>query len=115
MFDVERWTFNVHSVSPAILLSSMSDQLPESLPSSPEDEMRRQAEFEKTLDDALDETPRAEELRHMRDILRRRQSALQQEFDSSDDPVEREHLQRRLNELDEQITCLLYTSDAADE
>lgn len=84
----------------------MSEQLPESLPSSPEDEVRRQAEFESALDDALDETPRADELRQLRDVLRRRQSSLQKDFDVSEDPAERERLRGLLSELDEQIGVL---------
>ena len=84
----------------------MDDLLPESLPSSPEDEARRQAEFETTLDDALDDTPRADELRQLRDVLRRRQSILQRDYDISSDPEERAHLQKLLDELDVNIGVL---------
>ena len=84
----------------------MSDLLPESLPSSPEDEARRQAEFDSTLDDALDDTPRASELRQLRDVLRRRQSTLQRDYDISNDPEERAHLQKLLDELDVNIGVL---------
>ena len=84
----------------------MSEPIPESLPSSPEDEARRQEEFQDALDDALDETPRAAELQELRDVLRRRQSGLQRDYDISTDAQEREHLTQLLNELDEQIRVL---------
>lgn len=84
----------------------MSEMLPESLPSSPDEEARRQAEFDTALEQALDDTPRAVELRELRDVLRRRQRGLQQDMDSCNDAGERELLARRLNELDEQIRVL---------
>jgi hypothetical protein len=84
----------------------MSEFPPESLPRNPHEEARREAEFDATLNEALDETPRAAELRHLRDVLRRRQSTLQRDFDVSDDRDERERLQKLLNELDEQVGVL---------
>jgi hypothetical protein len=84
----------------------MSEHMPESLPSSPEDEARRLVEYEATLGEALDNTPRSAELRELRDVLSRRQSALQRDYDSSTDADERKHLEERLNELEEQIGIL---------
>lgn len=84
----------------------MNEPLPESLPRDPEDDARRQVEYEAALDEALDDTPRASELQELRDVLRRRQSALQRDFDLATDRDEREHLERKLNELDEQIGVL---------
>ena len=80
--------------------------MPESLPSSPEDEARRLAEYEATLEEALDDTPPSAELRALRDVLSRRQSALQHDYDSSTDSAERARLEQRLNELEEQIGVL---------
>jgi hypothetical protein len=84
----------------------MSEMLPESLPSSLEDEARREAEFESALGDALDDTPRANELRKLRNVLRRRQSTLARDFDVSTDNDERARLKKLLDELDEQIGVL---------
>jgi hypothetical protein len=84
----------------------MRDEFPESLPSSPEEEARREVEYEAAVNDALDGTMRAEELQQLRDVLRRRQSVLQRDFDVSDDPEERAHLRQLLSELEEQITVL---------
>ena len=84
----------------------MSDQLPESLPRNEDDEIRRAAEYEAALENALDNTPRASELRELREVLARRRSTLQRDLELSHDPDERTHLQALLNELDEQIGVL---------
>ena len=84
----------------------MNDELPESLPRNPREEARREAEFDATLNEALDETPRASELRQLRDVLKKRQRTLQRDYDVSDDRENRAHLQKLLNELDEQIGVL---------
>jgi hypothetical protein len=92
--------------SDEIFAKTMNDPLPESLLSSPEEEARRQAEYEAALDDARGDTPPAAELRELRDVLRRRQSTLQRDLDVCADRDERERLRRLLNELDEQIGVL---------
>lgn len=81
-------------------------ELPESLPRSPKEEERRQAEMEAALDDALDQTPRADELAHLRDVLLRRQRGLADDLNKATDATEREALRTRLQELDEQIAVL---------
>lgn len=81
-------------------------ELPESLPRSPREEEQRQAEMEAVLDDALDQTPRADELAHLRDVLIRRQSGLAEDLNTATDAAEREALRARLQELDDQIAVL---------
>jgi hypothetical protein len=84
----------------------MNDSIPESLPRDPDEEARRAVEYESALDESLDDTPRASELRQLRDVLRRRKSTLQRDYEMSNDPDDRAHLEKLLNELDEQIGVL---------
>lgn len=80
-------------------------ELPESLPRSPNDDAR-EAEMEAALDEALDSTPRATELRQLRDVLMRRQQGIAEDLNTATNPEEREVLRARLHELDEQISVL---------
>lgn len=82
----------------------MSD-LPESLPRHPDDE-QREAEMESALEDALDGTPRASELRTLRDVLAKRQEAMEADMNATSDPEERERLRARLSEMDRQVAIL---------
>jgi hypothetical protein len=82
------------------------DSIPESLPRDPEEEARRAVEYEAALDEALDDTPRSAELRQLSNVLRRRKSTLQHDFEISNDPDERAHLEKLLNEVDEHIGVL---------
>ena len=82
------------------------NELPESLPYRADDEIKRIAEYEAALDDALGDTPRASELRKLRDALQRRQQMIAADFDVADDAKEREVLRARLHEIDEQVSVL---------
>lgn len=81
------------------------NELPESLPRR-DDDIQRVAEYEAALDDALGDTPRASELRKLRDALSRRQQMIAADFNVADDPKEREILRARLHEIDEQVAIL---------
>jgi len=81
-------------------------ELPESLPRRDDDEARRAVAYEAALDEALGEVPRAEELVKLHDVLATRQKALAEDFETTEDAVEREALRRRLEELDEQVAIL---------
>jgi hypothetical protein len=82
------------------------NELPESLPHRVDDDIKRIAEYEAALDDALGDTPRASELRQLRDALTRRRQMIVADFNVAADPEEREQLRARLHELDEHISVL---------
>jgi hypothetical protein len=82
------------------------NELPESLPHRADDDIKRIAEYEAALDDALGDTPRASQLRQLRDALLRRRQMMLADFNVADNHDEREKLRARLHELDEQIAVL---------
>ncbi|HVF09611.1 MAG TPA: hypothetical protein VNA16_02355 [Abditibacteriaceae bacterium] len=64
------------------------------------------AELEAALDEALEDQPRAAELRHMRSLLQERRIRLTEDMNAEEDDATRAKLQRDLAKLDEQIAVL---------
>lgn len=65
-----------------------------------------QREIDDAIVDALGDTPRAAELSRMKKILIRHREVLQREWEAEDRPDEKQKLQSRLDELDQQIHVL---------
>jgi len=65
-----------------------------------------QHEIDDAIVDALGDTPKAEELSRMKAILLRHRDVLQRELDVEDRPDEKQKLESRLDELEQQIQVL---------
>ena len=67
---------------------------------------QQQDEFEAAIDEALEDQPRAAELRHMQALLQERRTKLDEDLNAEADSATRAKLQRDLDKLDEQIAVL---------
>jgi len=71
----------------------------------PMDEMQ-QREMDDAIVEALGNTPRAAELTRLKSVLFDHRKVLQKELETESRPEERQRLEQRLAELDEQIQIL---------
>lgn len=62
--------------------------------------------YQAAIEEALGDEPRAVELRQMQAMLRERQRRLRNDLQVMNEPKEREHIERELEKLDEQIQVL---------
>ena len=65
-----------------------------------------QREMDDAIVDALGDTPRAADLSRMKEILIRHRDVLQHEFDTEERPEEKQKLESRLDEIDQQIQSM---------
>jgi pantoate kinase len=75
------------------------------------DEPEKDKVTEAALDEALEQEPRAAELRNLAQVLARRLQAFQREHDEATDPAQRVKLQKEIAKMRQQVAVLSEEAD----